>query len=361
MDSLTQFVLGAGVGVAVMGRRIGVRRAALTGGILGTLPDLDVFWPIDDPVDSFVSHRGFTHSLIIHALATPVIGEGLFRLFKNRNLTRSIAYAAVFLCLSTHALLDAMTIYGTQLFWPVSRDPVGLGSIFIIDPLYTVPLLIMVIWALITNRWSQKFRRGLTVAFVFSTGYLLWTAVAQQWVQAQARTVLDSFGQPHDILIATPTPFNSVFWRTIAVSGDSYINIYIPLLGNQDAITAYRQQRIPPELACGPAEDLIKNGNGLRLALFTDGFYRFDMEANRIVMSDLRMGITHDYVFRFAIAERNGSEIIPIAPDRILDDERFDGDTNWLISGIRGVQVYRDKERANLLDRAERINIENKC
>ena len=39
MDSLTQLALGAGVGAAVLGRRIGPRRAAAAGAVLGTLPD----------------------------------------------------------------------------------------------------------------------------------------------------------------------------------------------------------------------------------------------------------------------------------------------------------------------------------
>lgn len=45
MDSLTQLTLGAAVGEAVLGRQVG-RRAALWGGLLGTLPDLDVFWRV---------------------------------------------------------------------------------------------------------------------------------------------------------------------------------------------------------------------------------------------------------------------------------------------------------------------------
>ena len=146
MDSVTQFALGAVVGTAVLGKNIGVRRAAITGGLLGTLPDLDVFFPADDPIDSFVGHRGPSHSLIVHLIVAPVIGETLVRYFQTLKEYGARAYIAVFLCLATHALLDAMTIYGTRLFWPVWPEPLGLGSIFIIDPLYTLPLLIVPYW-----------------------------------------------------------------------------------------------------------------------------------------------------------------------------------------------------------------------
>lgn len=125
MDSITQFVLGAAVSTVCLGKKIGPRKAALVGGALGTLPDLDVLIPFADPIDSFVYHRGWSHSLFVHALAAPVIGEGLVRLFKGLRDARIQTYLAVFLCLSTHAIIDAMTIYGTRLFWPFYPDPVG--------------------------------------------------------------------------------------------------------------------------------------------------------------------------------------------------------------------------------------------
>ena len=161
MDSVTQFVLGAGIGAAVLGRRVGVRRAAVAGGLLATLPDLDVFWPYANDVDRFVQHRGATHSLIMHSVVTPLLGETLFRLFKRlrldgHDITRLPVYLAVFLCLTTHALLDALTVYGTQLFWPIWREPQGLGSIFVIDPAYTLPLLLVTLWAFFQRDWTAR-------------------------------------------------------------------------------------------------------------------------------------------------------------------------------------------------------------
>ena len=80
MDSLTQFALGATISTLCLGKKLGPRKAAALGGVLGTLPDLDVFLPFDDPVDSFVYHRGWSHAWAVHALATPIIGELLVRL-----------------------------------------------------------------------------------------------------------------------------------------------------------------------------------------------------------------------------------------------------------------------------------------
>ncbi|MCG8360225.1 MAG: metal-dependent hydrolase, partial [Kiloniellales bacterium] len=123
MDSLTQLALGAGVGLAVLGPRVGPRRAALVGAVLGTLPDLDVVVPFDDPVDDFTLHRGPSHSLFVHAVVTPLFGEALMRLFKDLRGERLRAYLGVYLCFATHALIDAATIYGTRIFWPLWPEP----------------------------------------------------------------------------------------------------------------------------------------------------------------------------------------------------------------------------------------------
>ncbi len=39
----------------------------------------------------------------------------------------------MWLALVTHPLLDAMTVYGTQLALPFTNHPYGVGSVFIID------------------------------------------------------------------------------------------------------------------------------------------------------------------------------------------------------------------------------------
>jgi len=101
MDSLTQFALGATVSALCLGKSIGPRKAAILGGVLGTLPDLDVFLPFDSPVDSFVLHRGWSHAFAIHALAAPVVGEIILRLFTALRDRRALVYLTVFLCFTT--------------------------------------------------------------------------------------------------------------------------------------------------------------------------------------------------------------------------------------------------------------------
>src|SRR3989338_2546227 len=114
MDSLTQIALGSAVGVAVMGRRTAVWKAALWGAVAGTLPDLDAFIDHGDAILNMTRHRAESHALV---LITP-------------------------------PLLDAMTVYGTQLLLPFTNHPYGVGSVFIIDLAYTLPLIVGTVAAL---------------------------------------------------------------------------------------------------------------------------------------------------------------------------------------------------------------------
>ncbi|MFT5816223.1 MAG: inner membrane protein, partial [Psychroserpens sp.] len=140
MDSLTQVVLGGAVGYAVLGNKVGYK-AAIYGAILGTLPDLDVFLPYSGEVEAFTYHRGFSHSLLIHLLISPFIAWLLIKCHQATAIYKKHWFWLVFLCLSTHAILDSFTVYGTQLLWPITEYPFAVSNLFIIDPLYTLPLL----------------------------------------------------------------------------------------------------------------------------------------------------------------------------------------------------------------------------
>ncbi|MCG8544852.1 MAG: metal-dependent hydrolase [Alphaproteobacteria bacterium] len=345
MDTVTQFALGAAVGTAVLGRQMGVRKAAIAGGLLGTLPDLDVYWPYADAVESYVLHRSVTHSLIVQTVVTPIFAEGLRLLFRALRAHRWRSYLAVFLCFATHALLDSVTIYGTQLFWPLSREPVGLGSVFIIDPLYTLPLIAAFLWAVIGNRWTPRFATMLTAALVVSTLYLGWSVVAQQITAVRAKEQLAKANIPADRLFATPTPFNTLFWRVVVLNGPRYYNLYIPLLGEEDAITAYQHARQPVSAECLQRNLYVKT-----VSAFTDGFYRFDAMGAAVVMSDLRMGLTPSYVFRFVVAEHGTAGRAGDVPRRVHSQRGAPGDLDWILDGVLGQRAIRPVEAAARID-----------
>jgi len=348
MDSVTQFALGAAVSAAVLGPRIGARRAALLGGVLGTLPDLDSLLPAADPVAAFTSHRGATHSLLMQAAATPLIAEPLVRLFRDLKDKRILTYGAVYLVFATHALIDAMTVYGTQLFWPLWSEPLGVGSIFIIDPLYALPLLVVVVWALFIKTWTARFQTRVRGALAVSTLYMVSTPLVQTWIEARAEGLLADQGVTAERLLAIPAPFTILYWKAIAVDGDRYLNIYVPVFGGHDGIMTYAHPRHRDLGACLEGDPAY-----LKLARFTDGFYRFEMQGDKLIMADLRMGLTPNYVFRFALAQETADGLKPLdRPTRERRPRGADGDWDWIFKGVTARAVTRPAESTARIDPA---------
>jgi len=349
MDSLTQFALGAAVGTAVLGPRIGARRAMLLGGALGTLPDLDSFLPAADAVDAFTGHRGATHSLLVQAAVTPLFAEPLVRFFRDLREKRALTYAAVYLVFATHALIDAMTVYGTQLFWPLWPEPLGVGSIFIIDPLYTLPLLVVVVWALFVKTWSARYQAWVRGALALSTLYMVSTPLVQARIEARAEGLLADQGVTAERLLAIPAPFTILYWKAIAVDGDRYLNIYVPVFGGDDGIMTYAHPRHMALSACLADDPAYK-----KLARFTDGFYRFEMQGDKLVMADLRMGLTPNYVFRFALAQETADGLKPLdRPTRERRPRGAEEDWDWVFKGVTARAVTRPAEATAKVDPAE--------
>lgn len=305
MDSLSQIALGAAVGVATMGRRTAVWKAALWGAVAGTLPDLDVLIDHGDPIRNMVLHRAETHSPFWLTLFSLPFAAAIARLQGEWALWRRW-WLAMWLALVTHPLLDGMTVYGTQLGLPFTDHPYGVGSIFIIDPLYTLPLLAGTIWAL-NSRGSGTGLKANAAGLVLSTAYLGWSVLAQQHVTGIARAALATQGIAAEQVLVTPTAFNTVLWRVVAVAGTHYHEGFYSLRDARPTLSFDRFERgtaLAPELQ---AIDGVQ-----RIMAFSRGFYKLHQQGDRLLITDLRMGQEPTYTFSFAVAERH-SPVQPLA------------------------------------------------
>ena len=286
--------LGAAVAEATLGRRIG-RRASLVGAALGTLPDLDVLVRHADAIDAFTLHRGWSHSLFVLSLASLPLAA-LLRRLADRDGAASLGrwWLGVWAVLITHALLDGFTTYGTQLFWPIPTPPVAIGSIFIIDPLYTVPLLIGLAVAL--RRRDAAGRRANRVGLVVSTAWLASTLVLQQVARGEALESFERAGVTVDEMLVLPFPFG-VLWRAIALDGDDYAVAWVSLADGQEGGTVERRARGLDGLTLDDAEPVE------RLAWFTRGFVGARRIDGALVLTDLRIGTAATPIFAFEVAE----------------------------------------------------------
>lgn len=306
MDSVSQIALGAAVGVATMGRRTAVWKAALWGAVAGTLPDLDVFIDRGDPIRNMVLHRAESHALFWLTLFSLPFAAAIARLHGEWPVWRRW-WLAMWLALVTHPLLDTLTVYGTQLLLPFTDRPFGVGSVFIVDPLFTLPLLVGTAWALAT-RGRGGGHRANAIGLALGSAYLCFGVAAQQHATTVAKASLAERGIVAEHLLVTPTALNGVLWRVVAMSGDGYYEGFHSLLDTDARMTFDRFER-----GTALAPDVAGIDGARRIAAFSHGFYRLSEDAaGRIRITDLRMGMEPTYSFSFAVAQRQAGAVVPL-------------------------------------------------
>ena len=328
MDSITQIALGAAMGETVAGKQAG-NRAMLWGALAGTIPDLDILLnPFFDPVDQLAMHRGLSHSFFFAILAAPVFGwlfwQADRRLAARRRRkfpdspdspgwkTFSVLAAVAFI---THVLLDYLTIYGTQLFQPFNDTPAALGSVCIIDLLYTVPLLIGLLGCAFAGFPDNDAARRKRVLFnsagvAISTAYLCFGIFAKGEATKAFEREFAQQGIQYEQLFTGPMPLNTILWMALAQDTQND-QLHVALYSFFDDLSGTPMlirtlPRHSQKLAGQEDTRTLK-----RLFWFSRGYYTVSQDAEgALVFNDLRFGrsdgwLTNDgfAIFAFRLLE----------------------------------------------------------
>jgi inner membrane protein len=351
MDSLTQITLGAAVGEAVMGRKLG-NRAMLWGAIGGTIPDLDVLSNlVTDEMSSLAFHRAITHSFTFALIAPLALGWLLHRTYNRQSFWPTLGLAAVaifvlvalgsifmpippwevikisgavtsaivlfpllaFLLLSlrkkrpaidestsvkdwsllmfwaifTHPLLDACTTYGTQLFQPFWDYRVGFNNISVADPAYTFPFLLCLILALIAGR-NRRWRTYFNRAgLIISSAYLLFTFYNKYQVDRVFKQSLKEEGIAYERLTTSPTILNNFLWQGTAEGDTAFYSGSYSILDKQPRVLEFITIPKQHELLAGYEEDRTVR----ILSWFSDDYWSLRaLPDSSIQFNDLRYG-----------------------------------------------------------------------
>ncbi len=306
MDSVTQMALGAALSVAVMRRRQPLWQSALIGAAAGTLPDLDVLLQFDNPVHEMTRHRAESHGLLILTLLAWPLAL-LWQRLLAKNCTLARCYWALWAALFTHPLLDTLTIYGTQLLQPFSDEPYGTGSIFVIDPLYTVPLLLGLALCGKSLRWNDAM-------LALSSCYLLFGLWQQQQVRQLALPQLPP-GSDSSTVLVTATPFNTAVWQILVLGEQHYHEAFYALADGPQPLIWRAWPRDPALLASWQHEPLVAE-----LTRFSHGYVAMQQQGNQLHLMDLRMGLAPHYSFHFVFEKTADGRLgLPVKQDLPAD------------------------------------------
>ena len=211
MDPLTQGVLGAALPQSIAKKPL-VLKASLFGFLAGLTADLDVFIrSSEDPLLFLEYHRQFTHSLVFIPVGGLLCGCLLYSLFGKRwKLSFAQSFLFCTLGYATHALLDSGTSYGTQLFWPFNDERVAWNAISIIDPLFTIPILIGIVVASLKQKPIFAQAALAWAVLYMSLGFVqrdFATTMGKELAAARGHTILR--------IEAKPSIANLLLWKTV--------------------------------------------------------------------------------------------------------------------------------------------------
>ena len=298
MDSLTQIILGAAVGEAVLGRKIG-NKAMLYGAIAGTIPDLDVISSFfTDTVTALEIHRGFTHSIFFSVLFAPIFAFIITRYDRYKNIKDwSWLFFWVFI---THPILDAQTTWGTQLFWPLDIR-LAFKNVFVIDPLYTLPFLVFLILAMRQKKEAKKRRFYNNLGLLISSSYLILTIVFKGFAYQKFSEELATQNIQYKTLNTKPTPLNTILWSANIETERSFLIGYSSFLDT----SAIQFSSYPKNHYL--LGDLANHPKVKRMVAISKGFYTVNKLNNVLYFNDLRFGLlsiqpnAENFVFKYKI------------------------------------------------------------
>lgn len=306
MDSLTQIVLGAAVGEAVLGKKVG-NKAMLYGAIAGTIPDLDTFASyFVDTVTAIEIHRGFTHSIFFSVAFAPVFGWLISKIERTSAANWKDWSRLMFWGFFTHPLLDSFTTWGTRLFWPLDLR-LDFKAVFVIDPLYTLPFLIFLVLAMRSGKGSEKRKNYNKLGILISSCYLLLCLVLKGLAYQKFEAALENQGIAYLQLETKPTPFNSILWTANVEVEDAY------LIGNYSFFDSkpieFKRYSKNHQLLGGlRSEDKIQ-----RLIDITNGWFIITESGDELFFNDLRFGVLDanaqrpNFVFSYHVLQENGA------------------------------------------------------
>lgn len=319
MDSLTQIVLGAAVGEAVLGKKLG-NKAMLYGAIAGTIPDLDILASyVTDTVTALEIHRGFTHSIFFSVFFAPIFGWLVSRYESYKDFK---AWSWLFFwAFLTHPILDAHTTWGTQLFWPLEYR-LAFKSIFVIDPLYTLPFLLFLILAMFQKRDAPKRRLYNKVGIIISSSYLLLTFVLKGMAFNEFEMALKDQHIEYSEIETKPAPFNTILWSVNVETKNNYLIGYYSFFDTRPIhfVTYPKNHDLLGEL--------IQDEKVQRMIAVSKGWFTITKKENGLYYNDLRFGLlslkpnSQNFAFQYEIKTTNSGKVSFVETKKNREDAK---------------------------------------
>lgn len=312
MDSLTHIALGACMGEAFAGKKLG-KKAMLWGAMAQSAPDIDFvasFW-MDIP-SALLAHRGFTHSILFCIILTVFLALIAEKWHRPHNISLKkwlLFFGGV---IFIHIFIDAFNNYGVAWFEPFTHTRVTFNAIYVADPLFSIWTGLALIALIILKRRSPKRKKIWQWGLGLSAAYLLFCLIIKTIISAEIKDILKKQNIPHTRYFTTPAPLQNLLWFVVAGNDTGYHVGYRSIFDKKEQISFQYFPRKDHLLE--PIED---HEELQRLIRFSDQFYTIEQWHDTIVFNDLRFGQIigwHDprekFVFHYYLQHKRGNELV---------------------------------------------------
>lgn len=227
MDNLAHTLIGIGVSGCGLSRRFG-RGTTATLVIASNLPDIDAFWTMADPWDRFMLRRTHTHALLMLPVLAALLALALR--WRYREQPWRTLFGLSLLGLGLHVAFDLVNAFGVVILWPFSRHRFELESVFIIDVVLWVLMLVPIVASFFLK--DDRRRTGAYRIAVATLGaYVLLCVAARHRAEAQIRAELALRREVPDAVRLFPEPLGPQRFRAAVKIGGEWRLYLCRLIG----------------------------------------------------------------------------------------------------------------------------------
>ena len=285
MDSITHLAIGAVIGEAFAGNKLG-KKALLWGALAQSVPDIDFIAGLwTNTSEGLLAHRGFTHSFLFAAIITPLLALAAEKWHRPHNIPLKKWVPFFGAQILIHLLLDGMNVYGAGWFEPFNHARISYNWIFVADPFFSIWAGCSAIALLLLRRKSRWRPVWIRIGLGMSLIYLLYCGLNKFKIDREVKNALANQSIPYTDYFSTPTPLNNWLWYVVAATDSGYQVGYRSVFDKSESI---RFHYIPKNDTLLQPQ---KEHTDVQLLMrFAKGYYAIEKRQDTLVFNDLRFG-----------------------------------------------------------------------
>lgn len=285
MDSLTHIALGACIGEAVLGKKLG-KKAMVWGALAQSLPDIDFIASAWLDTDSnLLAHRGFTHSILFACIMAFVLALIAERWHRPHNISLRKWFLFFSLEIGIHIFIDAFNNYGVGWFEPFSHSRISFNAIYVADLFFSIGPGIAFLFLVWLRRHHPKRKFWWRLGIGMSIFYLAYCCINKSRIDRDTRQILAQQHIPYTRYFTTPAPLNNWLWFVVAGNDSGYYIGYRSVFDRKKEIAFEYFPRNDSLLQAVQDREAL-----LKLTRFSKQFYTVEQWNDTLVFNDLRFG-----------------------------------------------------------------------